>query len=75
MSPFVHTLVGSASGRTNLAGFSDSGFTLDVGGGVDAVINRRLAARVQIDGLGSFADILEGNLRIGVGVVARLGID
>ena len=73
VSPFVHGLVGTAVGHTNLGGFSDSGFTLDVGGGVDAAINRRLAARVQIDALGSFADILEGNLRVGVGLVARLG--
>src|SRR5262245_18334941 len=73
VSPFVHGLVGTASGHTNLGGFSDSGFTLGVGGGVDAAINRRLAARVQIDALGSFTDILEGNLRVGVGLVARLG--
>jgi hypothetical protein len=73
VSPFVHGLVGTATGHTNLGGFSDSGFTFDVGGGVDAAINRRLAARVQIDGLGSFVDILEGNLRAGVGLVVRLG--
>jgi opacity protein-like surface antigen len=73
VSPFVQAFVGTASGHTNLGRFSDSGFTFDMGGGVDAAINRRLAARVQIDGLGSFADILESNLRIGVGVVARFG--
>jgi len=73
VSPFIHALVGSATGHTNLGGFSDSGFTLDVGGGADVAINRRLAARIQIDELGSFADILESNLRVGVGAVVRLG--
>ena len=73
VSPFVHGLVGTAAGHTNLGGFSDRGLTFDAGGGVDAAINRRLAARVQIDGLGSFADILESNLRVGVGLVVGLG--
>src|SRR5262245_17090393 len=72
VSPFIHALVGSATGHTNL-GFSDSGFALAVGGGADVAINRRWAARIQIDELGSFADILETNLRVGVGAVVRLG--
>src|SRR5262245_20607207 len=73
VTPFVHTLVGTSVGHTNLGGFADSGFTLAFGGGADAAINRRLSARGQIDWLGSFADILETNLRMGVGLVVRFG--
>jgi hypothetical protein len=73
VSPFVHFLAGRAIGRTNLRGFADSGLALGGGGGVDVAVNRRLAARFQLDALGAFTDILETNWRYGLGVVARLG--
>ena len=73
VSPFVHALVGRAQGHTSLGTFSDGGFALAVGGGADVKINRRFAARVQLDELASFADILEENLRFGAGIVLRLG--
>ena len=72
VSPFVHALIGRARGRTSL-GFSDGGLTLAGGGGADVDLSPRLAARVQIDELGSFADILEANLRVGAGLVVKLG--
>jgi hypothetical protein len=67
---FAHGLVGSSTGRTDI-GFSDSGFTLGGGGGVDVDITPRLAVRGQFDLIGSFADIVEGNPRAAVGVVFR----
>ena len=73
VSPFAHALVGRARGKTTLPGFSDSAFALAVGGGVDAVINRRFAGRVQVEALGSFVDMLETNLRVAGGLVLRIG--
>ena len=73
ISLFAHALVGGASGNSGIGGFSDSGFTLGSGGGVDIGISRRLAARVQFDWLGSFQDMIEDNTRMGIGMVVRLG--
>jgi hypothetical protein len=71
---FVHALAGGATGRTNLSGFSNTGFALAGGGGFDIHLGRRIAIRpVQVDYLGSFADILETNVRLGAGVVIKLG--
>ena len=71
---FAHALVGGATGRTNLSGFSNSGFALGGGGGLDIHLSSRIAIRpLQVDYLGSFADILETNVRIGGGVVIKLG--
>lgn len=71
---FVHALIGGAEGRTNLRGFSDREFTFAGGGGFDIHITRRIAIRpLQLDYIGSFVDILENNIRVGSGLVLRLG--
>lgn len=70
---FTHALVGRATGDSGIGGFSDSGFTLGGGGGVDIGLRKRLAARVQFDWLGSFQDMIEDNTRIGIGMVVRFG--
>jgi Outer membrane protein beta-barrel domain len=73
VSLFAHALVGSASGNSGIGGFSDSGFTLGSGGGVDIGVSPRLGLRVQFDWLGSFQDMIEDNTRLGIGMVVRLG--
>lgn len=71
---FSHALVGRANGHSNLVGFSDSSFAFAGGGGLDINLGGRLALRAfQLDYIGSFADILEDNVRLGFGVVIRLG--
>ena len=71
---FSHALVGRANGHSNLVGFSDNSFALAAGGGLDINLGDRLALRVlQLDYVGSFADILEDNVRLGFGVVLKLG--
>ena len=69
---FVHALIGSCKGITNI-GFSDSGGTFGGGGGVDVDLTRRLAVRGQFDYFGSFADIVDVNTRFAVGLVLKLG--
>jgi hypothetical protein len=71
---FSHALIGRANGHSNLVGFSDSAFAFAGGGGLDINLGDRLALRVlQLDYIGSFADILEDNVRLGFGVVIKLG--
>lgn len=72
---FAHGLFGMATGDagTDFSGFSDSGLMLGGGGGVDVRVAPRLAIRAEFDLLGSFADIVEGNSRFGIGLVVRLG--
>jgi hypothetical protein len=70
---FGHALVGNATGDSGIGGFSESGFTLGGGGGLDIRLSKRLAARVQFDWLGSFQDMIEDNTRLGIGMVVRLG--
>ena len=70
---FVHALFGACDGHTNI-GFSDTGLTFGGGGGVDVGLARNLAARVQVDLFGSFADIVDVNSRFSVGVVVKLGL-
>ena len=70
---FAHGLVGGARGRSGIGGFSDSGLTLGGGGGVDIRLNDCSAFRAQVDYLGSFVDILEDNVRVGLGVAIRFG--
>ena len=71
---FVHGLFGLSRGDAgpDFEEFSDSGLTFGGGGGVDVRVSRRVAVRGQFDLLGSFADIVEGNSRLGVGVVVAL---
>jgi hypothetical protein len=69
---FTHFLAGGASGRTNLAGFSDTELTLGAGAGVDIAVSPRVAIRaIQFDWLGSFTDMLEDNVRAGAGLVFK----
>jgi len=71
---FSHVLVGRANGHSNLVGFSDNSFAFAGGGGLDINFGDRLALRVlQLDYIGSFADILEDNIRLGFGFVIKLG--
>jgi len=71
---FTHALVGRANGHSNLAGFSDNSVALAGGGGLDINLGDHLALRVfQLDYIGSFADILEENVRLGFGLVIKLG--
>ena len=70
---FAHGLVGGARGHSGISGFSDSGLALGGGGGVDVRLTDRSAFRAQVDYLGSFVDILEDNLRIGLGLAIGFG--
>ena len=70
---FAHGLIGGARGRSGIRGFSDSGLTLGGGGGVDVRVGDRTAVRAQVDYLGSFVDILEDNIRVGLGVAIKFG--
>jgi hypothetical protein len=71
---FVHALVGGAEAHTALRGFSERRFAFEGGGGFDVRLNDRIAIRpLQLDYIGSFLDVLENNLRVGSGVVIRLG--
>ena len=69
--PWVGTSIGSAN--EGFKGFADSGLTLGGGAGVDVHAGHRAAVRVQYDLIGSFADIVETNARLGVGLVVRFG--
>ena len=75
MDVFAHALIGIASGDAgdDFPGFSDSGLTFGGGGGIDVRVQPRLAVRAQFDLLGSFADIVEANPRVAVGLVIGLG--
>src|SRR5262245_12680409 len=67
---FIHALVGGASGRTDIGSFSDTELAIGAGGGVDIHLNHRIAVRaIQFDYLGSFTDMLEDNVRVGIGIV------
>jgi hypothetical protein len=68
----VHGLFGLCDGHTNI-GFSDTGLTFGGGGGVDVRLTRLLAARAQFDLFGSFADIVDVNSRVAVGLVLKIG--
>jgi hypothetical protein len=71
---FFHGLVGGARGNSGMAGFSHSTFALAGGGGLNINVGKRIAIRaIQLDYVGSMVDILEDNLRLGFGVVIRLG--
>ena len=69
---FAHALFGGASGRTDFGSFSDAELAIGGGAGVDININKRVAIRaIQFDYLGSFADMLENNVRAATGIVFR----
>ena len=72
---FVHGWFGMATGSANDAfrGFADSALAFGGGAGLDVSVRPRVAVRVQYDLIGSFADMVEGNSRLGIGLVVRLG--
>ena len=72
---FGHGLVGIAHGDAggNFKGFSGGGLTFGGGAGFDVQVRRRVAIRTQFDALFSFADIVERNSRLGVGLVVGFG--
>ena|SRR5437867_2115756 len=76
-SVFAHALLGGASGRTSIGRFSDSELLLGLGGGVDIPVGgvgSSIAIRAaQFDFLSSFTDMLENNVRVGAGIVFKLG--
>ncbi len=79
--PFAHTLVGASTLKTELTGFgqrflfSDTGFALVLGGGLDIEINDRVAIRaIQLDYLRTnFFNETQNKGRIAFGVVFRFG--
>ena len=79
--PFAHALFGASTLKTELTGFgqrllfSDTGFSLVLGGGLDIRINDRVAVRaVQLDYLRArFFGETENRGRLAFGVVFRLG--
>jgi hypothetical protein len=75
VSTFAHGLIGYARGDAGEAfsGFSDTKLAFGGGAGVDIDLTRRVAFRTQFDLLASFADIVEGNSRFAIGLVARFG--
>jgi hypothetical protein len=75
MNVFAHGLVGWVHGNAGEAftGFSDTKFGFGGGIGIDVRVLQRLAVRGQFDLIGTFADIVEGNARFGVGIVYGLG--
>lgn len=72
---FAHGLVGLVQGDAgeDFSGFSDSGLSLGLGGGLDVRVRRKLAVRAQVDLIGAFVDIVETNPRFALGLVARIG--
>ena len=74
MTAFGQVLFGVVSGRTSTGAFSDKEFAFGGGGGFDINLSRRLAIRpLQLDYIGTFADMVENNFRFGAGVVVKLG--
>jgi OmpA family len=81
--PFVEFLVGGAHGDPQLTGTnSQNSFAFAVGGGVDVVFSRHVAWRfVQVDylmtnfsGAALGVEARQDNLRLGSGIVIRLGL-
>ena len=79
--PFAHALFGVSTLRTELTGFgqrfifSDIGFGLVLGGGLDIKVNDRIAVRAfQIDYLRArFFGETENRGRLALGIVLRFG--
>jgi hypothetical protein len=79
--PFAHALFGASTLKTELTGFgqkflfSDTGFSLVMGGGLDIRINDRVAVRaIQLDYLRArFFGETENRGRLAFGVVLRFG--
>jgi hypothetical protein len=74
-SAFAHALVGAATFRAG--GFSDTGFAMGLGGGLDANITQGFAFRImQVDYIPEHVGGAWGhNVRVGIGVVLKLGGD
>ena len=63
---FGHFLIGGATGDAgpNFSGFSDSGLALGGGGGVDVLVNRRLAIRPPVRSAGQLRRYRRGQLQV-----------
>lgn len=80
--PFAEVLLGGASGGAVLIGQKQNAFAMAAGGGVDVVLTKNLAWRfAQIDylmttfsGAGVDPNSRQNNLRLGTGLVLRLGL-
>jgi opacity protein-like surface antigen len=80
-TPFVHALFGASTLKTELTGFgqrfvfSDTGFSLVLGGGLDIKVNDRVAIRAfQLDYLRArFFGETENRGRLAFGIVLRFG--
>jgi hypothetical protein len=72
---FVHGLFGIGSGDAgdDFSGFSDSALAFGGGAGVDVHLGSRMSVRAQYDLFGAFADIIDGNSRLAVGLAYRFG--
>ena len=81
VTPFAHALFGASSLKTTLTGFgqrfefSDTGFSLVAGGGLDIKLHDRVHLRAfQLDYLrASFFGETENRGRLAFGLVVRLG--
>jgi opacity protein-like surface antigen len=81
VTAFAHTLVGASTLKTELTGFgqrftfSDTGFALVIGGGLDIKVNDRVAIRaIQFDYLRTgFFNETQNKGRIAFGIVFRFG--
>jgi opacity protein-like surface antigen len=79
VTPFVYGLAGGALAGASVSVFdveiseSQTSFAWAAGGGFDVRLSDRWAVRAQADYLRVESDPAEGNLRVGGGVVYRIG--
>ena len=82
VTPFAHALFGIARDHQKITvspffqtfEFSDTGFAMAVGGGLDVEISRRLALRIlQVDYSLTHVNFTQHNARGSVGIVFRFG--
>ena len=82
LTPFAHALFGIARDHEKITvtpffqtfEFSDTGFAMAVGGGLDVEIARRLALRIiQVDYDLTHVNFTQHNVRASVGLVFRFG--
>jgi len=74
--PYAQVQIGAIHGNQGYLGISQDAFKLDVGGGggVDLVVNRQIAVRVQAEYmLTRFLGLNQNNLQTSVGLVYRFG--
>jgi hypothetical protein len=71
VSPFAHLLLGGS--HLNVAGFTDSSFSMAIGGGIDTEVMRGIRWRIlQADYLmTNFGNSRQNNARLSTGIVLR----